>query len=248
VLYTYLFIDDEGKKARGWAMKGELWKAVIFSAVVALAAIGLGILYDVTHGITLHFCDALAKILITFTAVFVFSVSVGYGFMPGIVTSLAGPVGFTIYYTLAAPSLERSALSIPGTILALIANIVILALFYWIVRRSVMSRGGRILFSATVAFAVLALHWAWLTVLNLTGFIPDLPLSFGTAFTTFIVLYVLTFLATFLGRGWWPGIIAGVIFGIAGIVAGAAALDSLVRVFLYAIPYIFIAKSLRGKK
>lgn len=229
-------------------MKGELWKAIVFSVIVSLAAIGLGLFYDISNNVTIDICDAIAKLLITFTAVFVFSASVGYGFMPGIVTSLAGPVGFTIYYTLAAPSLERSALSIPGTILSLIANIIILALVYWIVRRSVMKRGGRLLFSAIVSLAVLSLHWAWLTVLNLTGVIGDLPLSVGTALTTLIVLYILTFLASILGRSWWPGIIGGIIFGIAGLIAGAAALDSLVRVFVYAIPYVLIAKTLRGKK
>ena len=229
-------------------MKGkDIWKAIVFAVIVALAANALGLFYDIGNDVTLLFSDVLARFLITFTAAFVFAVSVGYGRWPGIVTSLAGPVGFTIYYTLAASSLQRSALSAADTGVSLVLNIIILALVYWIVHSSVMKKGGRLLFSAIVALAVLSLHWAWLTVLNLTGAIADLPLSIGTSLTALIFLFILTFFITLLGRSWWPGIIGGIIFGIAGLIAGAAALDGLVRVFVFAVPYILI-RTLRGKK
>ena len=227
-------------------MKG-IWKAIFFAAIVALAANALGLFYDVSAGVALDIYDVIAKFLIAFTAVFVFAVSVGYGLGPGITASLVGPIGFAIYYPLAAESLQRSSLTFANAGVSVVLNIIIFAFVYWATLALAKKKAGRLLFSAIVALAASSLYWTWLTVLNITGIIGDLPLSIGSALSVLIMLFVFTFIATLLGRTWRPGILAGIAFGLAGLIANAAALDSIVRIFVLAIPYI-IVKTMRGGK
>lgn len=228
----------------------QFWTALAFGIIVTLGMNALDMLYHVATNTAVHLNYVAVKALVIFTTVFLIALVVGRGKIPGIVTSILGPVAFYIYYSFATPTLNRAVFTIDDAVGYIFVHIVALGLVYWLTYYWIMKKDEHLPFAITVALASLPLYWGWLMMLvKLAGGLDEhttTVLGLGSALIALGILLVLSYLATML-KSWWPGIIAGVVFGVIGYFATMNVVDSVARVFILAVPYL-VGYTLRGEK
>lgn len=226
------------------------WKALAFAIIVTLGMNALDMLFHVATDTAVHLNYVAVKATVIFTTVFLIAWVVGFGKVPGIVTSLLGPLAFYLYYSVATPTLNRSLFTIDDAVGYILVHAIALGIMYWLMYAGTMKKDDRWPFSIATALAALAVYWLWLMAqIKLAGGLDEqtmMVLSFSMALVALVVLFILALAATFVWKAWWPGIVAGIAFGGITLILGTVPLAAAVNAALFSIVYV-IAHALRGE-